>query len=56
MFGWPPTVGQHYIKHLKFIVELEWYSSTLDPQAACHLSPHRIMAKSMKKYSFGMLT
>ena len=56
MFGWSPTVGQHYIKHLKFIVEFELYPSTLDPQAACHPSPHQIMVKSMKKYSFGILT
>lgn len=32
------------------------YSFPLDPQAAGHLCPHQIMAKSMKKYSFGMLT
>ena len=56
MFGWSPTVGQHYMKHLKFIVELEWYSSTLNPQAAFHPTPHQIMARSMKKCSFGMLT
>ena len=46
----------HYIKHLKFFIQLEWYSPTVDPQAACHQSPHKIMTKSMKKYSFGMLT
>lgn len=43
--GWSSTMGQHYIKNLKFIVELEWYSSTLDPWAACHPHPHRIIAK-----------
>ena len=32
MFEWSPTMGQHYIKHLKFIVEFEWYTSTLDPE------------------------
>lgn len=28
----------------------------MDPQVACHPSLHKIMTKSMKKYSFGMLT
>lgn len=51
-------VDQHYIKHQKFIVEPEWFNlSTLDPQATeDHPSSHQIMAKSMKKYSFSMLT
>lgn len=49
MFEWSPTLGQHNIKHLKFIVELEWYTSTLDPEIVrmwdWHPSPHQIMAK-----------
>ena len=43
-------------KHLKFVVEFELYLTTLDPQAASHLSPHQIMTKSIKKYPFDMLT
>ena len=49
--GWSPAVGQHYIKNLKCIIELEWYSSTWDPWAACHPYPHQIMAKSMKEFT-----
>lgn len=56
MSGWPPAISQHYLMNLKFTVELAWYSSTLDPQAAYHPSPHHIMATSINKYSFGMLT
>lgn len=56
MFGWSPAIGQHYLKNLKFMVELDWYSSTLDPQVGYHPSPHHTMATSINKYSFGMLT
>lgn len=56
MFGWSPAIGQHYLKNLKFMVELDWYSSTLDPQVAYHPSPHHTMATSINKYPFGMLT
>ena len=49
----PAGKPQHDIKYLKFTVELEWWSSTLHPEAASLPRPPQITVISRKTCSSG---